>query len=271
MFTQCPKCHARYRITDEQLAAADGQVICSQCQTEFNGRKRSADSLDELQEMAAEPYIDDTDSADEEPESGAMPARVNLTGVTEARPETAEPVAEKEIPLAIADDLIRKETPKPATNWRYLGQWALVWVLFVVMLGQGVYLYRFELSRDPQYAPLVRSFCGLLGCEVPLPRVPGRIAVLERDVRLHPRVQNALVVNATLVNQADFVQAFPLIELRMSDISGTQVAGRWFAPEEYLPQVASLVDGMLPGKEIHLLLEVIDPGEDVVSFQLNFR
>jgi hypothetical protein len=57
----------------------------------------------------------------------------------------------------------------------------------------------------------------------------------------------------------------------MSDINGTQTAGRWFQPQEYLAYDADLDAGMPPGEPVHLMLEVVDPGSEVVSFQFNFR
>src|SRR5262245_24322943 len=37
MITGCPQCNTRFRVTAEQLAAHQGLVRCSRCQTVFNG------------------------------------------------------------------------------------------------------------------------------------------------------------------------------------------------------------------------------------------
>jgi len=263
-YTQCPQCQARFRVTAEQLQQAGGRVACGECGAVFDTAGRLSESLEAIprdapgEENAASP-------------PGALPAGVDLFGQSEQL--VMEPAApEPEMPEVLVEDLRRaRQAERRPLNWSRAGQWALALILFVAMLGQGVYLWRFELSRDPLYAPWVRGFCQLLHCEVPLPRFPDRIAVIERDVRLHPRVEHALVINATLVNQAPMTQAYPLIQLRMSDLSGTQVAGRWFMPRDYLRNPALAETGMQPGKPLHILLEVVDPGEDVVSFQFAFR
>jgi hypothetical protein len=83
-------------------------------------------------------------------------------------------------------------------------------------------------------------------------------------------VSDALLVHATFVNRADFVQAYPVLQVSFSDVSGTPVALRRFGPEEYLPEIALADKGMAPGQQSLVMLEVIDPGERAVSFQFDF-
>jgi len=40
MYTQCPDCETYFRVTDDDLAAAEGEVRCSQCEAIFDARAR---------------------------------------------------------------------------------------------------------------------------------------------------------------------------------------------------------------------------------------
>ncbi len=44
MFTQCPDCQRQFRIRADQLTAADGQVKCGYCGTQFNALERLYDA-----------------------------------------------------------------------------------------------------------------------------------------------------------------------------------------------------------------------------------
>ncbi|MEJ2528684.1 MAG: zinc-ribbon domain-containing protein, partial [Gammaproteobacteria bacterium] len=39
MLTQCPECKTKFRVNDDQLRAAQGQVRCSRCHIIFNARE----------------------------------------------------------------------------------------------------------------------------------------------------------------------------------------------------------------------------------------
>jgi hypothetical protein len=105
---------------------------------------------------------------------------------------------------------------------------------------------------------------------LPLPRMPERIDVIERMVREHPRVARALLVNVTFVSRAEVPIAYPILELQLADVSGNRVAGRRFAPAEYLPDDVDPRLGLLPERPVALALELTAPATEVVSFQFDF-
>ncbi len=143
-------------------------------------------------------------------------------------------------------------------------------LLSALLVGQYAWAERYQLARNPQVRPLLDRFCGLLGCDLPLRRDVGRLVVLEREVRDHPEVAGALLVRAAFANQAPFTQTWPVFQISFSDISGTPLAVRRFRPREYLPPGYDPRAGMQPGQQMQVLLEILDPGGDAVSFQLEF-
>ena len=127
-----------------------------------------------------------------------------------------------------------------------------------------------DLAMDPGWRPAMEGLCSLVACELPLPADPESVALLNRDVRRHPEVSNALLVNATMINRAGFTQSWPVMSIRFSDLSGKPVAERRFLPAEYLGETFNYSDGMAPAAPVHVVLEIEDPGEEAVSFQFDF-
>ena len=140
-------------------------------------------------------------------------------------------------------------------------------VLIVVLLGQYAYFNRSDLAQYPELQPWLTRLCTVLACDAPLRRDVSRITLANRVVQSNPNHPNALLIDATLINDADFPQAYPLLEIRFSDLSNQLVAGRRFRPSEYLPADTALQAGMPPHQPVHIRLEIVDPGKDAVSFQ----
>jgi hypothetical protein len=155
-------------------------------------------------------------------------------------------------------------------SWRAWGAIAACVLLIALLVGQYGYVERYRLAAVPQLRPVLESGCRLLGCDLPLRHDVGRVAILEREVRDHPQVDDALLIHVTFANQAEFVQPYPVFAVSFSDVSGTAVAARRFRPDEYLSDTRNTAGGMQPGERAQLMLEVVDPGERAVSFQFDF-
>jgi predicted Zn finger-like uncharacterized protein len=159
---------------------------------------------------------------------------------------------------------------QPSVSRLKTGVWAtLNFVLILVLLGQYAYYNRRELAQYPELRPWLAGLCQIAACDTPLQRDVSRIVLANRSVESHPRHANALLINATLVNDADFPQPYPLLEIRFSDLNNQLVAGRRFRPSEYLATGTPLQTGMAPHQPVHIILEIADPGKDAVSFQFD--
>ena len=113
--------------------------------------------------------------------------------------------------------------------------WGAGVALAVAGLCVQVLVHQFDnWSRDPVLRPVYRAACALLPCASPMSRPARDFAVRDIAVRAHPRVVGGVVVEAALRNEASFSQRFPGIELRLSNAAGEVVAGRRFAPAQYL-------------------------------------
>lgn len=148
---------------------------------------------------------------------------------------------------------------------------AAIIVALLVFAGQYINFNFDRLARDKEHRANLSSLCELIGCKIPDLNDISLIRSSNLMVRSHSEIANALVVDAVLINRADFKQPFPIMELQFTDLRGAVVAGRLFKPSEYL--AGELVGlKMMPTRQpVHVSLEIVDPGEQAVNYQLGFH
>jgi predicted Zn finger-like uncharacterized protein len=107
-------------------------------------------------------------------------------------------------------------------------------LLLLVLAAQVVMHFRTPLAaRYPGLKPTLVSLCGVLGCRVEL---PARIDQLVIDTgELTTLGGNAYTFSTQLRNQGDSIQAWPSIELTLSDADDKPLVRRVFGPRDYLP------------------------------------
>jgi len=154
-----------------------------------------------------------------------------------------------------------------AARWRLgLGLVALALLLPV----QVVLADRVRLAANPDWRPLLEMVCARLGCTLPAWREPAAFVVLSREIQPHPSSPQALLVTASFRNEARWPQAWPVLELVLSDLDGQAIGLRRFQPVEYLGGTPSR-PSLAPGQSASLALEIVDPGHRAVSFEFDFH
>lgn len=252
MFTQCPYCLTVYEPTPEQLARGRGVLRCGLCERQFDALERLSDepaasSISPIAPASAVPRIEPQRAAD-------PPALFDLSS-----PDTPSFVVPHR-PATAAERSLRMRT-----LW-----WAGSVVLCLALMLQIVLAQRAELAENPRLRPALSALCNTLGCSLPLWRDPGTLQLLTRDVRPHPSVPDAMLISASFRNTAPWPQAWPVLELALSDLNGKTFALRRFQPDEYLGAVDHDAT-LLPGQSASATLEVQDPGKQAVAFAFDFR
>ena len=251
MYTFCPNCFAVYQLTAGHLGKAGGRTRCGECQQVY---------------LAVDYLYDELAAAREALElqraSGVKPK----DPVTDAAAAGVDPVT---LPLHPA-------RPLP-DSWQHrsvsmadIGSGAGIGFLLLLLGLQWVYFNRDALAADERWRPLLERGCSVVHCELPLRVDFSRIGIISRDVRKHPTVEDVLLVNVDFENRAEFIQPYPVLELSFTDQSGDSVAMRRFSPAEYLGTGVNPEGGMATESPVRVMLEVIDPGDAVVSFQFAF-
>ncbi len=123
--------------------------------------------------------------------------------------------------------------PEKATRWPFV---IVALLLVVALAGQLVFRFRSEIAITlPKLRPALEVLCRTLDAQIPLPRHVELMSIETSDLQTDPARGNLLVLNATLRNRARFGQAYPSLELTLTDTQDAAIARRIFAPAEYLP------------------------------------
>jgi predicted Zn finger-like uncharacterized protein len=261
MYTQCPECLTIYKIGAAPLAQSHGSVRCGHCNAVFDALRTLADQLPSEQVQRL-----DANAGGGSPPQLTMPA-LRPTGGQQTLlfdPDERPTRARRGSTPAFA----RTRRVRPQTrNWPWtLGTTGLL----LCLLAQIGYAERATLLDDARARLVLDRVCDTLGCRLPLRHEPARLQLLSRDIRPHPSVPNALIISATLRNDADFAQAFPAVEISLSDLDENRIAMRRFLPQEYLGDAHALGSGLAPGATAALVFEVADPGKNAVAFEFKF-
>jgi len=265
MYTYCPHCSAVFSVNAAHLSKAGGLARCGECRQIYS-------VIDYLYEdlITARMALAEAEAA-ARAETGAASV-MDVVDVPESRFEAA---AEEAREGADADDLLLRPVftgsrEQPSKAMRHIVSAAGILILLLALALQWVYFNRAELVKHAGWRPALEQYCELLRCELPLRTDLARLGMIQRDVRKHPVVEDALLINVAFENRADFVQPYPILEVSFTDPSGVPLAMRRFHPDEYLAKGTDLAAGMLPNVALQVVLEVQDPGETATSYQFGF-
>jgi predicted Zn finger-like uncharacterized protein len=293
MYTRCPKCETVFHITMEQLQAHNGTVRCGRCDHIFNADQQLFSDIPESapvkkpaakeQKKTRAPAPNKTKTAKAKPARASKPAAAPAKPSAPAEPPNEEveaapapwsaPAPERTTPVetrAPASPALLSVAPKTPRR-SFSTFWILgIAVLAVTLAAQTVFFYRNQLAAHATLRPHLMQLCDLLGCRVQPPYDLGRIELIQpTNIAPHPRFANALRLRATLVNRSDKSQPHPYMQVSLTDSAGRVLARRVFSPQQYLEQPTA-GDDMLPHLAIGALIDLTNPDEKTVGYQIDF-
>lgn len=263
MYAQCPECLTVFSMDAEMLAQARGHVACGHCQTEFDALVSLSSQLppEPFQYLPAR-------------ENSGLPPRVE-SAVYRPKPEpvfaqasTSAAEGDDFAQLVFSPRFAREAKPQAGRRWPWL---VACLVLLLLLCAQLAWAKRDTLIADATTGPWLRQVCTGLGCRLPLVQDVHRLRLLARDVQAHPSVPGALLISATVRNDAAFDQPWPVVSVTLSDVNGKRIAMRRLVPAEYLGDSTALEHGLPAGGNAALVLEVEDPGDKAVAFEIGFE
>lgn len=179
-------------------------------------------------------------------------------------------VDEHNVPIQLRKDINHLQA---GAQRRWHPLLAPIFIIFLLLLSfsQLAFFRSHELVQQiPSSRPMLEAFCEKLGCSYSGPRDIKQIQLLSRDVRLHPKEKNALLISAAMINNAYFSQPYPNIHIRLSDISGNIIAERIFNSKTYMGKLNNPFLLMKSKTPVHINFEVVDPGKDAINFEFTF-
>lgn len=261
MYAQCPECLTIFTLDAETVAQAHGCVGCGHCGATF-------DTLATLtEELPPEPF----DTLPLHPASPAPPVLMLAVFRPQAPQQELFEAAPQRRGTATSTPSFAR-TRRAHRGGGHPLRWALGCLALALLLGgQLAWAKRGELAADPDTGGFVRGLCGWLPCALPPVRDVARLELLSRDIRPHPSVPGALIISATVRNDAPFTQPFPVVSITLSDLDENRIAMRRFVPSDYVHDTAARAAGMAPGSTTAMVFEVQDPGKNAVAFEFGFR
>ena len=292
MYTQCGRCLTVYRLQAEALARSRGQFRCGHCGHVFDGLERLIERLPETpfqdlpeEESSPTPVVLSIPAMRPAPRQPNFDGNTPLTASRDGRREprlpgewiahdrdnrgrgAPGPSAEPRTAVRIQGASQRAMATRPPSN---SGWWFGGVVLTLVLVGQIGYAERTKLLEDARLRPWLDRVCDQLNCQLPMRSAVEAIRLVSREVRPHPNAPKALMISASMVNDADFTQRFPVVEVTLSDLGDRAIAKRRFVPSEYLAEAQSVQRGFPAGATTPLVFEVADPGQEAMAFEFRF-
>lgn len=173
-------------------------------------------------------------------------------------------------PALAAPAFARRGVPRP--RLRASGrQWALLVGLVGVLGLQIVIADRAHLAANARWRPLVGAACTLARCSLPAWREPEALTLLNREVRPPPGVAGVLQIQASFRNDARWAQAWPWLQLSLSDADGRVIGTRILSPQEYLGPSPPAQDTLAPGQAVQVAFRVREPAASTAAFSFDFR
>jgi len=231
--TVCPNCNTRFKITKGQIEAHHGMVRCGHCLQAFDINPNfTPDQLDLQLEL---PILDK-----------AVTSR-------DSKMALLQPMTLAEQVTFVQDEDHNELLPK-RRSW----PWAIAsFLLLSTLIAQASYLFRVDLAAQiPILKPALISYCRILKCSVPLPQDTELISIESSGLEADPANENQINLNALLRNRASYAQAFPSLELTLTDKQDKPLARRMFTPDNYLSQAEIESTGLLPNQEIGIKLRL---------------
>ena len=310
MQTHCPHCETQFRVTETQINIADGYVRCGICKEVFNvfevENKTSLEhdhqqslinnnSSDELSPaIVADVEIERADFSDTQavthenstnsyieiqPGNESVSFDENKTPGTNKLQEDSLDFFNEDINESLPHVVPEKFRESHTSNLHSTASTAL-WSISTLLLTASLLLEHIWFNRDqynqtPELQAVIEKLCQQLECNKISMRDPSKIELIARNIYSHPNEKDALMVDVTMRNNANFSQPYPVMNISFSDIRGNAVASRHFLPSEYLPIEykqgnKKQQDLLQPDTSTSLTLEIQDPGKQAKTYEFNF-
>ncbi len=248
MFTRCPACQAVYELQPGILAEAAGVVRCGNCGKTFN----SLSELFERHPDASDPPL----RGDGMPPMLEHPDMVQTELPVEYHDEPEDGSGIEPLPGFESDD-----TASGFRRWLWPSVSAVLLLLLIVQL--------WALWQTPG-SPVARWLGSSAQPDAALDP-NDTIQIVSRDLHSHPSLDDAVIISASLRNQADTAVPFPVVEVRFYDASQQVLGVRRLEPEEYLRDPDLVRRGLPAGIVMPVLLEFIVGTTEPAGFQMRFH
>ncbi|MEA1889252.1 MAG: zinc-ribbon and DUF3426 domain-containing protein [Pseudomonadota bacterium] len=143
---------------------------------------------------------------------------------------------------------------------------AAVGVMIIALLGQIGYFYMDKLVRITPLRPVLDAGCMIAGCTVPEIQNIGEIEQLSSRLTPLTGRDGGFKVSSILINRDIRSQAFPVLELTLTDRAGNMISRRVVTQDNYLAKEAPMM--MKPNDAADINIRFRTPSIRVDGFEL---
>ncbi|MDR2876036.1 MAG: zinc-ribbon domain-containing protein [Methylobacillus sp.] len=163
--------------------------------------------------------------------------------------------------------------PPPSDEKPRSWLWMIVCVLVLLaLLGQTIFLTRTQIASSlPRTKPWLEQACAMLGCKVEFPRDEEALHIEDSDLQPLPDHDDIIQLTATITNKAHFTQAYPLLEVTLTDVHDTPVLRRTLQPAEYLPSGTVVENGLGAKSEVQVKFLFTAPEVSATGYKIYVR
>lgn len=272
--TSCPECSTQFFLNTEHLKAHRGKVQCGNCNHVFNAKNRLTEISDDIH--STEEYQASLEQHDEEvafdevendaPQTSPIEPTFNVEAVSsditlEVNSDIRSPIVIEDLS---ADPKFAKKPTKPNVALIMLSL-----CLILVAAIQTIYFMRSKIAADyPQFKPMMVQACKKLGCQIPLARHLDLLVIDDSDMQEDEKYQSVINFSSLLINNAGFIQAFPNIELTLTNTEDQPVLRKIIKPEMYLGADRKIDDGIKAHEEIRIKLAINTSGIPAAGYRI---
>jgi predicted Zn finger-like uncharacterized protein len=286
--TSCPACETQFLLTKAHLKAHRGKVQCGHCEHIFNAKNRLTEISDDIQSPAEyqasleADTIEPNYTVEEKPinemlngvldsvpnlvnlesEEFEFPEKTNNPFIGDFLPEVTEHIDINALdsPIVIDDLTTDPKFHKKKFKLNF-GALMLCLLLAILVALQSIYFYRSKIAAEnPQFKPYLVQACVTLKCEINLPKNLDLFTIDDSDMQESEQYENVINFSSLLINNANYTQAYPNIELTLTSTDDQPVLRRIVKPSEYLKTSTNMANGLASHEEerINLAINVTD-------------
>ena len=254
--TSCPECGTQFLLKKEHLKAHRGKVQCGQCEHVFNAKNRLTEISDDI--TSAAEYQASLENPDQELES------INVDQELQAieGDATEDPTYIGEFSPALDTPIVIEDlttNPKFSRKKLKLNIWFSLLSLALIILAsfQAIYFMRTKLAAEyPQFKPLLVQGCAYLHCKITLPKNLDLLVIDDSDMQEDEKYQRVINFSSSLINNANYAQTYPNIELTLTNTDDQPVLRRLIKPTEFMQTKTDFSKGIGAHEEMRIKLAI---------------
>lgn len=141
--------------------------------------------------------------------------------------------------------------------------------LIIASLLQTAFFYRHTIAMQfPELKPNLVSLCSALGCKINLPQEIQYFSIDDSTIEEDSSHAGVIRLTSTITNRAEFNQAFPNLEVTLTDTQDHPKLRRIFKPNEYLTKEYHLEEGIASGDSISINMPLMADDFKPAGFRL---